>query len=601
MMTDNELAEAYAAKTLGGEERKDLEKRMENDPPFAQLVREYENTLEVLKRKWLRSNIEVAKKELWVRKLIKIGIVVIAVSTLLFIATYQLLKPKHHEPSVIETPIMPKVVAESPVELKDTLIGADSIKFVPFIRNNAIVDFVDYPDLLDAFFKSTKAPTDKAMQSKLDSFSALPNSRWMENAYQVFEIDPKIDNEIKCKNGTVINLPANAMALTNGDAPKGMVTLSVQEYSDYAEMFKHNVTTTSDSKLLETGGSCFIKAEANGDSIVLKKNQTYSISFPSKQDERMKTFIGERDSNGNLNWALDQQVVKRTPVVAIPVVAVPVVNRAVREDCNCKKERYYFQTVISDEGFYNPKTDDYTHNVLSASKKVVSMFDTFKSIQSTDIKILYKEKAKLRLRFGVDSLGNLSRFDYNFKINKKTKQLIQEAANFVVANYQVDLNNKGAKNVILNVDLVPSLEVTNSKAEKKIQAIDSAAPIEEQNKVQKNNMNIIVARSFGFINCDFFSNQSDLTKLEVEIPSTQTDVKVFFKDFKAVAKCVSIGKTATFPNVPSNAVVLLVGTLVKNNQLMMALKVANVGEPIELLNFEPFDLSKISAFLTVKP
>jgi hypothetical protein len=529
MMTDNELAEAYAARTLGGEERKDLEKRMENDPPFAQLVREYENTLEVLKRKWLRSNIEVAKKELWVSKLVKIGIVILAVSALLFIATYKLLKPKHHEPSAIETIATPKVAVESTVELKDTLIGADSIKFVPFIRNNAIVD---YPDLMDAFLKSTKAPTEKAVQFKLDSFSAVPNSRWMENAYQVFEIDPKIANEIKCKNGTLINLPANAMALKNGEAPKGMVTLSVQEYSNYAEMFKHNVTTTSDSKLLETGGSCFIKAEANGDSIILKKNQTYSISFPSEKDERMKTFIGERDSNGNLNWALDQQVVKRTPVVAVPVV-----NRAVREDCNCKKERYYFQTVVSDEGFYNPKTDDYTHNVLSASKKVVCMFDTFKSIQSTDIKILYKEKAKLRLRFGVDSLGNLSRFDYNFKVNKKTKQLIQEAANFVVANYQVDLNNKGAKNVILNVDLVPSLEVTNSKAEKKIQAIDSAAPIEVQNKMQKSNMNIIVARSFGYINCDFFSNQPNLTKLEVKVPSSQTDVKVFFKDVKAVANC----------------------------------------------------------------
>jgi hypothetical protein len=593
MMTDNELAEAYAARTLGGEERKDLEKRMENDPPFAQLVREYENTLEVLKRKWLRSNIEVAKKELWVSKLVKIGIVILAVSALLFIATYKLLKPKHHEPSAIETIATPKVAVESTVELKDTLIGADSIKFVPFIRNNAIVD---YPDLMDAFLKSTKAPTEKAVQFKLDSFSAVPNSRWMENAYQVFEIDPKIANEIKCKNGTLINLPANAMALKNGEAPKGMVTLSVQEYSNYAEMFKHNVTTTSDSKLLETGGSCFIKAEANGDSIILKKNQTYSISFPSEKDERMKTFIGERDSNGNLNWALDQQVVKRTPVVAVPVV-----NRAVREDCNCKKERYYFQTVVSDEGFYNPKTDDYTHNVLSASKKVVCMFDTFKSIQSTDIKILYKEKAKLRLRFGVDSLGNLSRFDYNFKVNKKTKQLIQEAANFVVANYQVDLNNKGAKNVILNVDLVPSLEVTNSKAEKKIQAIDSAAPIEVQNKMQKSNMNIIVARSFGYINCDFFSNQPNLTKLEVKVPSSQTDVKVFFKDVKAVANCTITGTTATFTNAPVAASVLIVGTVLKHNQLMMALKEAKVGEAIELKDFEPFDLNKIKAFLTVKP
>ncbi len=598
MMTDNELAEAYAAKTLGGEERKDIEKRMENDPPFAQLVREYENTLEVLKRKWLRSNIEVAKKELWVRKLIKIGIVVIAVSTLLFIATYQLLKPKHHEPSVIETTTIPKVSAESPVELKDTLIGADSIKFVPFIRNNAIVD---YPDLIDEVLKNTKAATGRQMQFKIDTFSTLPSNNWMENTYQVFEIDPKIDNEIKCKNGTLINLPANAMALTNGEAPKGKVTLSVQEYSDYAEMFKHNITTTSDSKLLETGGSCFIKAEANGDSIIIKKNQTYTISFPSEKDERMKTFMGERDSNGNLNWVLDQQVVKRIPVKIIPLVTVPYVKRVVGEDCNCKKERYYFQTIVSDEGFYNLKTDDYTRNVLSTSKKVVSMFDTFKGIKSSEIKVLYKLKSKLRLRFGVDSAGNLTRFDYNFRVDRKTEKAIKEAADFVVANHQVDLNTKGAKNVIISVDLVPALEILNTPSEEKIQAIDSAAPIEEQNKVQKNNMNIIVARSFGYINCDFFSTQSDLTKLEVEIPSSNTDVKVFFKDFKAVAKCVNSGNVATFFNAPASAAILVVGTVVKNNQLMMALKVAKVGEPIEIINFEPFDLNKITAFLTAKP
>jgi hypothetical protein len=34
---------------------------------------------------------------------------------------------------------------------------------------------------------------------------------------------------------------------------------------------------------------------------------------------------------------------------------------------------------------------------------------------------------------------------------------------------------------------------------------------------------------------------------------------------------------------------------------MMALKEAKVGEAIELKDFEPFDLNKIKAFLTVKP
>lgn len=591
MMTDNELAEAYAAKTLGGEERKGVEKRMENDPPFAKLVKEYENTLEVLKRKWLRNNIEVAKKELWVRKVVKIGIVALAVSSILFIATYQLLKPKHHKTKQVETISIPKLVAEEPIISKDTSLVTDSIQVVPSIKHENTTPGFDF---LSNFFSNEKEGFVNSISIKKDSFSAVPMSSLINNDYQTFEINPKIPNLIKCKNGTIISLPANAMLLTNGTAPKGQVTIRVQEYSNYLEMYKYNISTTSDAKLLETGGSCFIKAEANGDSVVLKKNQTYTITFASEKDERMQTFMGQRDSSGDLNWALEKNLDQIRTVYTKPK------GNMYFEDCNCNKERYYFQTVISDEGFYNDKTDDYTFNVLSASKKVVSMFDTFKGIKADEIKELYKKKAKLRLRFGVDSMGNLTRFDYNFKVNRKTERAIKEASDFVIANHQIDLNTKGAKNVIVSVDLVPSLEIINTKAIEKIKAIDSTAPLEEQNKARRNNMNIIVARSFGYINCDFFSNQSDLTKLEVQIPSSQTDVKVFFKGFKAVAKCVNTGHVATFNNAPSSATILIVGTVMKNNQLMMALKEAKVGEAIELKDFEPFDLNKLSEFLDVK-
>lgn len=590
-MTDKELAEAYAAKTLGKQELQGVETRMANDPPFAQLVNEYENTLEVLKRKWLRNNIEVAKKELWVRKLIKLGIVVLALSSLLFIAGYHFLKSHDKKAKAKEQVNLLdlKLEHQQPIRQSvffsiDTLQTAQ--KRVKLKNARSLEDY----NLTRADKKMLNPPT----QLQMDTFKTISLNNVFSNDFQIFEIDPNNANELKCKNGTIINLPAHALVLKNGLEPKGKVSIHVQEFSNYLEMYKHNVTTSSNGKLLETGGSCYIKAESNGDSVMLKENQTYTIAFPSKKDMRMKTFVGERDTIGDLNWIEDKvpSISKDVNLKSLAEQSRPI------KDCDCNKEIYRFQTLVTDEGFYNSKTDEYSYNVLSKSKKVVELFDTFNGIITPEIKTLYKLKSKLRLRFGVDSLGKLVRFDYNFRVNRKTEKAIKEAANFVLANAQVDLLAKGAKNVIITVDLVP----TATTQTEELAVIDTTAPIAVQNKAKQSNMNILVARSFGYINCDYFLNKSNLlTKLVIKIPSDQTDVKVFFKSNKVVARCSVSGNEAAFANAPENETILIVGTVMKNNKWTMALKEAKVGDPIELKDFEAFDLNKISTFLQISP
>ncbi|MDI1232920.1 MAG: hypothetical protein PSX81_01420 [bacterium] len=593
MMTDNELAEAYASKTLGAEEKQGVENRMQKDPPFAKLVNEYENTLEVLKRKWLRSNIQVAKKELWLRQLIKIGIITLAISSLLFIAGYQYLKS--HKNKTKQTELLSSTKAT--VEMKVLL---DTIS-----KNDSLIGGVDLPIItpqkVQAFILNFKPSDIKPLTISFplsltaqDSFSAVPIENVFGAAYQVFNINPMVSNEIKCKNGTIINLPAHALVMSNGKEPQGNVNISVQEFSNYLEMYKHNIVTVSNGQLLETGGSCFIKAESNGDSVMLKKNQTYTIAFASKKDVRMKTFVGEKDSIGDVNWIEEKQ----TSLLDVATINTLSEQSAQIKDCDCNKKNYLFQTLVSDEGFYNSKTDEYTRNVLSKSNKVVELFDTFKSIVTPEIKTLYEIKSKLRLRFGVDSLGNLVRFDYNFRVNRKTEKALREAANYVVAKAHIELIDKGAKHVIINVDLMPTMTIQS----KELAVIDTTAPIAVQNKAKQSNMNILVARSFGYINCDYFLNKANLlTKLVIKVPSDQTDVKVFFKSNKVVARCTVNGNLAVFTNAPENETILIVGTVMKNNKWTMALQEAKVGEVISLTDFKPFDLNKISAFLQLAP
>jgi hypothetical protein len=68
-------------------------------------------------------------------------------------------------------------------------------------------------------------------------------------------------------------------------------------------LFQAKISTVSDGHILQSGGSCYLKATDNGDSVYLLPGKEIKIDFESSaKDSLMSTFYGERNADGVLTW-----------------------------------------------------------------------------------------------------------------------------------------------------------------------------------------------------------------------------------------------------------------------------------------------------------
>lgn len=107
--------------------------------------------------------------------------------------------------------------------------------------------------------------------------------------------------------GTIIDIPANAFQTKEGEDVTE-VKIVLQEAYSYADMIRHNFSTTSDDKMIETGGMLYIDAIdlETGKKVELKPETNIELSMPSneKLPDDMQLFVADnRASAGHsVNW-----------------------------------------------------------------------------------------------------------------------------------------------------------------------------------------------------------------------------------------------------------------------------------------------------------
>ena len=132
---------------------------------------------------------------------------------------------------------------------------------------------------------------------------------------QTFTINNRRDTIIFGKEGTRMLFYANSFYAKRGQ--EGMpVTIQLTEYYSYNDMILANLSTTSNKKLLETGGMLYIKATLDGKEVRLKSRKNVLLSFPADNPlPDMEAFNGKRDNNGFINWQQNRRgwVLSGTP------------------------------------------------------------------------------------------------------------------------------------------------------------------------------------------------------------------------------------------------------------------------------------------------
>jgi cytochrome c2 len=135
---------------------------------------------------------------------------------------------------------------------------------------------------------------------------------------QVFTINGGKDTVIETKNGIIISIPANAFLNATGDAVTSELELEIKEALNPFDIMKAGLSTTSEGKLLETGGMFYINARKDAKNLDMDKSKGLYVSIPDNHPEKsMLLFDGKRLSNGQIDWVNPIPFENKVPTVDI--------------------------------------------------------------------------------------------------------------------------------------------------------------------------------------------------------------------------------------------------------------------------------------------
>lgn len=127
------------------------------------------------------------------------------------------------------------------------------------------------------------------------------------NDLQVVTVNASNGGLISGSKGAKFFLPSNAFVNASGSAVSGNIQVEIKEIYNPMEMILNNMPTTSDGKLLESGGEFQIKVTQNNQPLKLAPGNFIKISLPKVGVDMkdMQVFKGVEDAAGSVNWVLN--------------------------------------------------------------------------------------------------------------------------------------------------------------------------------------------------------------------------------------------------------------------------------------------------------
>jgi hypothetical protein len=130
---------------------------------------------------------------------------------------------------------------------------------------------------------------------------------------QIFNIPSDEPTIVKGKNGMKVYINPNDLETEKGNPLSGQIEVELIEATQSKDLIKNNIPTTSNGKILVTGGAYFVQAFSNGEKLKLKQTKSLIIDLPRLTDTEMELFLGERKTNGSINWiSVNQNLIKDT-------------------------------------------------------------------------------------------------------------------------------------------------------------------------------------------------------------------------------------------------------------------------------------------------
>jgi len=125
----------------------------------------------------------------------------------------------------------------------------------------------------------------------------------LTNAVQNFTINGSSWTEIIGSQGTKILFGANSFQDASGNVVTGNIDIELVELLSIKDMILMDKPTTSNGRILTTGGELNVNAFQNGQKLSLTPNSYIDIKVPTDNpDNNMGLFLGVTDNNGDVDW-----------------------------------------------------------------------------------------------------------------------------------------------------------------------------------------------------------------------------------------------------------------------------------------------------------
>lgn len=477
----------------------------------------------------------------------------------------------------------PAPVAETIVQQQDTI---STPNVVPSAQ--PLVPKVDSTETKSKAISTITNPNSEASQSAPE-LSLIEMLTQLEKKPQIFSVKSNRDTVLQCKEGTTLRIKANSfVSEKTGQEISGNVQLKVKEYYKLSDILLARLSTTSDGKIIETGGMLHLLATSGTDTCTIKQGEKIEIGFPFETKKSdMIAFTGIRESD-KINW-------EPVPVVEQPTLMIS----------DGRPEEDVFM-VVEEMPEYPGGNSILMRNIKE-------------NIQYPYSALKNKQQGKVFVNFVVDRLGYIR----DIRVAKGLGNVLDKAAAYVISQIPGTWKPGKQRGLPVDVSYTISVDFRISDADTTKNALVGAKLFEKQlnelkydektkrlltepkkymedfeKKVKDGNVQesdifaanqyVLGAYQLGWINCDRYVNfPGPKTSFSVLLDDPdRVLVNVIFNRFKSIIPGAPENDCIRFKGVPIGEKITVVALKTQGDKVLLSVQEAEITENAEInLNF----------------
>ncbi len=417
--------------------------------------------------------------------------------------------------------------------------------------------------------------------NKADTTSLIDIIKYFATKVDHYNINPTKDTLLRCKKGTIIYMPANILEHLDGSIPIGQVQISIKEYYTLSDFIGDNLSTRSGKRILETGGMININVQCNGKTLKIRNENAFGLYFPKRnQKNNMQLFYGEQNSNKQINWVLSSDTETAEPIQSniIKQQSLPIAFSINRRTTSIDSVAVKWDMKNSDQTIF-----EYFSENFIGPKELKNKF----SLKDYNVD----------LSITLDTSGKVN----NIKFNKKSwPEFDKMVSDFFYAMEPLDISTMAKHSSIKEYSIGIDAHYSSNKEEFNKQFKEKYSSFKEEaiSKIDEAELNyfVLTASKFGWINCDRFWDTPD-EKIDFVVNSSsniETKFFIVFKNIKSVMQSELKNNQVSFPNIPINQEVKVIGIRYSNGKPLMGIAETKTNKKgFELNAFEEFTITQL--------